>query len=117
MKADPLYKEFGRLVRGHRRHLKLTQGQLGERVGLSRTSITNIEQGRQKVLLHQVYALAGHLEVPPESLMPHVVEPQTTHEGNLKLLKHFKGAEKDWARRIVGLGTKKGGVSDVSTTN
>jgi transcriptional regulator with XRE-family HTH domain len=117
LKPDPLYKEFGKLVRAHRRRLKLTQGQLSERVGLSRTSITNIEQGRQKVLIHQVYALAGHLEVAPESLLPHIAGPQTTHEIDVKLSKHFKGAEKDWARRIVGPGTKKGGVSDVCSTS
>src|SRR5437870_8184283 len=105
LKPDPLYKEFGTLIRAHRRRLKLTQGQLSERVGLSRTSITNIEQGRQKVLIHQVYALAGHLEVAPESLLPYISRQQTAYEIDVKLSKHFKGAEKDWARRIVGPGT------------
>ena len=70
MKLELLYKDFGRLVREHRRRLRLTQTQLGERVGLSRTSITNIEQGRQKVLLHQVFLLAESLGATPEILLP-----------------------------------------------
>src|SRR5574337_545304 len=70
MEPDPLYSAFGRLVRKHRERLGLTQDQLSQRVGLSRTSITNIERGRQKVLLHQVFMLAESLEANPEALLP-----------------------------------------------
>lgn len=115
MKPDPLYKEFGQLVRAHRRRFNFTQDELAERVGLSRTSITNIEMGRQKVLLHQIYALARHLEIQPESLLPQAETPDSIHTIDSKLLRHFKGAEKDWARRIVGSTSSKGGVSDVSS--
>jgi len=38
--------------------------------GLSRTSIANIEAGRQKILLHQFLDLAAALEVPPFALLP-----------------------------------------------
>lgn len=48
----------------------MTQATLGKRVGLSRTSITNIEKGRQHVALHVLYDLATELEVQPEVLMP-----------------------------------------------
>jgi DNA-binding XRE family transcriptional regulator len=68
---DPLYKTFGELVRLHReRQEGLTQEKLGHLVGLSRTSITNIEQGRQHVALHQVFDLADALKVQPEALLP-----------------------------------------------
>ncbi|MGH7273182.1 MAG: helix-turn-helix domain-containing protein, partial [Nitrospiria bacterium] len=114
MKPDPLYIELGKLIRAHRRRIKFTQDQLAERVGLSRTSITNIERGGQKVLLHQLYALARHLEIPPESLLPQAGALDSTNEIAPNLLKHFKGAEKDWARRIVGPTSTKGGRPDVS---
>ena len=69
--VDPLYRAFGNLVRLHReRWAGLTQEKLGRLVGLSRTSITNIEKGRQHVALHQVFSLAQALKVRPEILLP-----------------------------------------------
>lgn len=69
---DELYKEFGRGLKAARRDgkPKLTQQQLADRVGLSRTSITNIESGRQQVALHQVYLLASALGRQPAELLP-----------------------------------------------
>lgn len=70
---DPslLYREFGRLVRVHReRQPGLTQEELGKRIGLSRTSIVNIEKGRQHVALHQLFLISDALRVSPEALMP-----------------------------------------------
>jgi transcriptional regulator with XRE-family HTH domain len=67
---DSFYESFGELVRKHRERLGLTQEGLGRSVGLSRTSITNIEKGRQHVALHQVFALAGALEIPATTLLP-----------------------------------------------
>ena len=70
MKSGNLYLELGLLVRKNRRKLELTQDALGERVGLSRTSITNIESGRQKILIHQLFLLAEALDVTPQALLP-----------------------------------------------
>ena len=68
---DPLYRAFGKLVRLHReRRTDMTQEKLGRMVGLSRTSITNIEKGRQHVALHQLFAIAEALKVPPAALLP-----------------------------------------------
>lgn len=103
MKPRTFYSEFGRLVRSHRNRLKLTQGQLAERIGLSRTSITNIEQGRQKILLHQLYQLADALQINPSTLLPSVSLEDLFPEVDEKLSKHLKASrtEKEWARRIV----------------
>ena len=70
MAIEVVYAEFGRLVRGHRQHLNLTQVQLAERVGLSRTSITNIERGTQHISLHQLFLLASAVGVAPQELLP-----------------------------------------------
>ncbi len=48
----------------------LTQDALAARVSLSRTSVTNIEKGRQKVLLHTFWGLADALGVAPAVLLP-----------------------------------------------
>lgn len=65
-----LYKAFGALVRAARAKSKLTQEDLGKRMGLSRTAITNIEKGSQGVSLQQLYELAAQLKVAPNDLLP-----------------------------------------------
>lgn len=67
---DALYEEFGTLLRRHRSDAGLTQSQVAERVGLTRTSITNIERGRQHISLHQLYLLASAVGVDPVALLP-----------------------------------------------
>lgn len=66
------YVEFGRKVRRQRGRddLELSQEALAKRVGLSRTSITNIEKGRQQIPLHALYTFADALGVDPTALLP-----------------------------------------------
>ncbi len=109
MVIDPLYLELGRLVRAHRTRLQLTQETLAERIGLSRTSITNIEKGRQKILIHQLFALAEALKIRPEALLPTVRTDQIPASVEQKLA-GLKGAEREWARRIF-VSSSKGGVN------
>ena len=69
--TDQLYAAFGELVLAHRRRLEgMTQAELGRRIGLSRASVTNIEQGRHHVSLAQFMRIATVLEVSPEALLP-----------------------------------------------
>ncbi|WP_395015326.1 helix-turn-helix domain-containing protein [Dongia sp.] len=67
---DSLYRLFGDRVREIRDQKNVTQEELARRVDLSRTSITNIEKGRQRVLLHQVVEIASALDVNVRELMP-----------------------------------------------
>jgi DNA-binding XRE family transcriptional regulator len=46
---------FGQLLAEKRSEAKLSQESLAKAVGLTRTSITNIERGRQPVNLHTLY--------------------------------------------------------------
>jgi transcriptional regulator with XRE-family HTH domain len=66
---DTFNEELGRRIRTARTG-KLTQGKLGELVGLSRTAITNIECGRQRLLVDQLVDIAGAIGVTTESLLP-----------------------------------------------
>ena len=69
--TDRLYAAFGELVEAHRRRLGgMTQAELGRRIGLSRTSVTNIEQGRHHVSLEQFVRISMALDVTPEALLP-----------------------------------------------
>ncbi len=67
---DRIYRVFGSRLRELRERASITQEELAKRVDLSRTSITNIEKGRQRVLLHQFVDLAEALNVEPTTLMP-----------------------------------------------
>ena len=64
------YDAFGKQLRGARRTARLSQEDIARRVGLTRSSIANIELGRQRIALHMLYALAGALDVPPQTLLP-----------------------------------------------
>jgi transcriptional regulator with XRE-family HTH domain len=68
--VDDLYRAFGHTLRQARLDAGLTQRLLAERVGLRRTSITNIERGTQHISLHQLFLLAGALGVRPDELLP-----------------------------------------------
>lgn len=65
-----IYQLVGSKIRKRRVAKGLTQESLGEQVGLSRSSITNVEQGRQTILLHQFFDFAQALDVEPQSLLP-----------------------------------------------
>lgn len=69
------YAEIGRRVRLARERIGLTQDSLATQVMLSRTSVTNIERGRQKVLAHTICRLAGALNVPASDLLPDTPPP------------------------------------------
>jgi transcriptional regulator with XRE-family HTH domain len=67
---DDFYERFGRSLRSARLDLGLNQEALGHRVGLERSSISNIEKGRQRVQLHMLLEFAAALDVPPTKLLP-----------------------------------------------
>src|SRR5687767_2795287 len=58
-----LYVEVGRRTRMARLSRGVTQDALAERVGLTRTSITNVEAGKQKLPLHTLFEIAAALQV------------------------------------------------------
>jgi transcriptional regulator with XRE-family HTH domain len=64
------YAEVGRRIRCARERAGLTQDALAAQVALSRTSVTNIERGRQKMLLHTLWGAAQAMGVEPAGLLP-----------------------------------------------
>ena len=73
--SDEFHEELGRRIRAAR-DKKLTQEGLAERVGLSRTAITNIERGRQRLLVNQLVDIARALEVDAARLLPNAQSVQ-----------------------------------------
>lgn len=58
-----LYRALGLAIAKRRKQLKLTQARVAAGIGLTRASLANIETGRQKLLLHQVYRLVNVLQL------------------------------------------------------
>jgi transcriptional regulator with XRE-family HTH domain len=67
---DEICKRFGKLLAGRRTESGMSQEAFAKAVGLSRTSITNIERGRQPISLHTLYFMADILGVEPADLLP-----------------------------------------------
>lgn len=67
-------REFGRRLSKVRREKGWKQVTLGNRLGLSRTSISNIERGDQRVSLELAYQAALILGVSLERLLPTLEE-------------------------------------------
>jgi len=92
MKVEPLYAEFGENLRRRRLGQGMSQLELANEVGMSRSSLSNIEGGRQRVYLDQCYSFAMALNLQslellipvmssllpeePLSAMPHIDSSQ-----------------------------------------
>ena len=68
--VDWMYPRIGHRIRELRESHGFTQSQLAGQVDLTRTSIVNIEQGRQKVMIHTLYQLAAVFNVQVAELLP-----------------------------------------------
>ena len=64
------YQLLGERVRAAREDKDLTQAALAERLDLSRTSITNLENGTQRPPAHHLARMAQVLEMPITELIP-----------------------------------------------
>jgi DNA-binding XRE family transcriptional regulator len=101
--VEKVYQAFGKLVRLHRERLDgMTQEKLGKIVGLSRTSITNIEKGRQHVSLHHIIAIAEALKVRPHVLLPSEGEAVPDSRVAKRLPPGTEREIAEWAEKLVG---------------
>lgn len=70
MQDEILRVAFGQRLKMYRKKKGLTQSKLAEETYLKRTSITNIEKGKQLVSLAALYRLADALDVDVRDLLP-----------------------------------------------
>lgn len=64
------YIELGARIKTHREWAGLTQEQLAKATGLTRSSIANIEAGRQRCDIHVLVQIADRLHADPRGLLP-----------------------------------------------
>lgn len=67
--ADDLYAALGQRIRTAREARGLDQEALGALIGLGRSSVSNVEAGRQHLAVHQLAATAQALNVDTEDLL------------------------------------------------
>ena len=65
LQCERPYVLFGEAVRNRRLKLLLTQQELADKLKISRGSIANIEVGRQRVLLGDIFVFAKALSTRP----------------------------------------------------
>jgi transcriptional regulator with XRE-family HTH domain len=72
MAVEAFYESLGRRVEEVRRKQALTQEQLGDRLSpkMTRAAISNMERGRQRVLVHVLVNLAQALNTDVADLLP-----------------------------------------------
>ena len=74
------YRRLGVRIREHRVGLGRTQQDLADELTLSRTSVVNIETGRQHLAVHQLARVADFLGCPPGDLIPSLEPGDTLSE-------------------------------------
>lgn len=99
-----IYEEFGNQLRNIRERLGMTQQQLADSSDFSRTSISNIESGKQRILLHQMYEFADILNVPSTELLPTTLHtPRTLRR---KALSALPENQAEFVSSFLGRGTR-----------
>lgn len=83
MKSTIDYKVLGNNIKKYRVSNNLTQEKLGEKAGLSSTHISNIENGKTKVSLESLVAIANVFECNVEVLLKYSLENSKTEYSNL----------------------------------
>lgn len=103
MLEHELYAKVGARVRAARESARLTQEELGQRIGLTRASVTNIEKARQNVQLHTLYSIARELGVPVTALLPSVEESASSgvEEVLARQAAQYALPEQRWIRDVL----------------
>jgi DNA-binding XRE family transcriptional regulator len=86
-----LYAELGKRIQHHRRSRLpvMSQEKLAGLVGLTRTSVTNIERGKQKITLDTVYKLCETFEIAVSELLPVLGDVLTAEQSVVVAGQHY----------------------------
>lgn len=109
MEIEIIYQEFGNCLKKARKSAELTQGALADLVGLNRTSITNMENGRQHVSLHVLFRLANALGIHVYDLLPDLGHISEIEKIDSRLLEEAGlGSDvRSWVGKVLSFKEKK----------
>ena len=97
---ERFYADLGKRIRSRRQQAKITQGELAQRLSVTRSSITNIEGGRQRILAHSLYDIAQALGVSPASLLP-PTEGLNSDLMEEHLQKRLGAGQNEWVKKVL----------------
>ena len=100
-KAVDVYNVIGRNMSLFRQKRGLTQAELAEAISLSRTSVTNIENGRQKIMVHTLLEIALVLGASVTDLLPTMDQSKSASVKN-QLLLEMSEEDRKFIAEIVG---------------
>ena len=80
-----LYREIGARLKQRRSEIGTTQDELADSVGLLRTSIANIESGRQRTPIHVLYNLCSALGTSLEAILPSAEDVTMQHRVQMNI--------------------------------
>ena len=95
---DEFYVLVGKNIAKQRKILGLNQEEFGNRLGLSRTSVVNIEKGRQKASLHLIYAMLVIFDIEISKIFPLISQMKTRESLDMKMEKSIKD---DFLRKVL----------------
>ncbi len=95
-----LYLQLGKRIRKARKEADITQTELASAIALSRTSVTNIESGRQQILLHTLYNIASVLGKDVVELLPENKQ-QRGEDSVDSILTDLDAAEREWVESLL----------------
>jgi transcriptional regulator with XRE-family HTH domain len=72
---DAFYKKIGENIRAKRKERGLSQEGLAKAIGLKRPSMSNIEKGRQNILLHTFCDIVETLDSNADAMLPGRLRP------------------------------------------
>ena len=104
-----IYQSVGRKIKALRKSAGMTQQQLSEIMGYSRTSITNIEAGRQHIDLETLLELCSILAVEPAELLPMYDKNMTYDERiaeRINRLDYLDKHQKQWCNQVLSKALK-----------
>ena len=96
------YEALGEKIRQTRDKRNISQGTMAQAVGLSRTSITNIEKGRQPIQVHVLVKIAETLNVNLNAFL--ATEQSQDQKDKKTNLKKFDRPVREWVADIIGTG-------------
>lgn len=107
---DILYRQIGERIRTFREAKQISQEELARRVGLSRAAVVNIEKGRQRLLVDQIFTFAGALSIDFLDLLP-ISSRLSAEDFHPRMPSSLTPSQRAWAERVMKH-TKLGGIKN-----
>jgi transcriptional regulator with XRE-family HTH domain len=80
-----IYTQIGKCIEMARKAANVDQETLAHKLGLTRTSVSNFENGKQRIQIDTLYRIAAYLGIDARDLLPPPISPERLqHLKNLR---------------------------------